>query len=82
MGGLAYDVGFHFFGPAKASPKNGPSARKPRFLRRVFDAVTKSDRHRSDREIAGMLARSGGRFTDAMEREMFERQFASNWWLR
>ena len=29
-----------------------------------------------------VLARSGGRFTDAMEREMFERQFGSNWWPR
>ena len=82
MSSAAHYGVFHFFGSAKASPKSRAGAREPRLLRRIFDAVIESDRRRSDREIAGILARSGGRFTDAMEREMFQRQYASNWWLQ
>ena len=70
----------HLFGPAKACPESDARARKSRLLRRIFDAVIESGRHRSDREIAGILSPSGGRLTDAMEREMFQRRFASNWW--
>ena len=80
MSSAAHQV--HFLGPAKACPNSGAGARKPRFFRRIFDAVIESDRSRMDREIASILARSGGRFTDAMEREAFQSQFASKWWFQ
>jgi hypothetical protein len=76
MSSAARHFDLHFFGPAKACPK------EPGLLRRIFDALIEQDQGRSDREMAGILARSGGRFTDAMEREMFQRQYASNWWLQ
>jgi hypothetical protein len=78
MSSHAHIVGFDFFGPAKA--KSRADAEEPRLLGRIFDAVIQSDQRRSDAEIGDILARSGGRFTDAMEREMFQRQYPSNWW--
>jgi hypothetical protein len=80
MNAQAHHVDFHFFGAAKAGAKSRADAKEPRLLGRIFDAMIESDQRRSDREIEGILARSAGRFTDAMEREMFERQYASNWW--
>jgi hypothetical protein len=65
---------------AKPRPNSGGGGRRPGLLRRIIDAVFESDRHRIDREMAALLTRSGGRFTDAIEREAFERQFVSNWW--
>jgi hypothetical protein len=82
MSGIAHHIDFRVFSPVKASSSSGARARKPGLLRRILDAVVESDQRRSDREVAAVLARSGGRFTDAMEREMFERQFGSNWWPR
>ena len=82
MSSVTHHLDFHFFGPAKTCPSSGGGARKPGLLRRIIDAVFESDRRRIDREIASMLARSGGRFTDSMEREMFQRQYKSNWWIQ
>jgi hypothetical protein len=76
MSSAAQHFDLHFFGPAKACPK------EPGLLRRFFDALIESDQGRSDREIARILAQSGGRLTDAMERELFQRQYGSNWWLQ
>jgi hypothetical protein len=42
-------------------------------LQRVFDAIQRSRQRHADREIAAYIARSGGRLTDAMERELMER---------
>jgi hypothetical protein len=80
MSSHAHFADLHVFGPAKARPKNRADAKEPRLLGRIFDALIESDQRRSDREIARILARSAGRFTDAMEREMFESQYGSNWW--
>jgi hypothetical protein len=82
MSGIAQRLDFHLFGPAKARLKSGAGAGRDGFLRRILDAVIESDQRRADREIAGILANSGGRLTDAMEREMFQRQFGSNWWFQ
>jgi hypothetical protein len=80
MGSAAHHLDFHFFGFAKGRADRAAGARKPHLLRRFVDAVIESDQRRSERAIAAVLARSGGRFTDAMEREAFERHFASTWW--
>jgi hypothetical protein len=50
-------------------------ATRPGLLRRMFDAVFESCQRQADREIAEFLARSGGRFTDGVEREMTQRLF-------
>ena len=51
-------------------------------LRRVFDALFESRQRQSDREIAGFLARSGGRLTDDIERRMMQRLATSDWSVR
>jgi hypothetical protein len=42
-------------------------------LRRLLDAIYESRQRQTEREIARILARSGGRITDATEREMTRR---------
>ena len=51
------------------------------FLRRIFEAVQRSRARRANREIAHHLLQSGGRLTDAVEREMMQ-QLTRNWNLR
>lgn len=53
-----------------------PSAAKikqPSIWRRIFDAVSRSQQKRAEREIARYLASHGGVLTDDVEREMMER---------
>jgi len=51
-------------------------------LRHIFDAVFEWGDTDDDREVAGFLARSGGRLTDNIEREMMRRRTESNWTSR
>jgi hypothetical protein len=57
-------------------------AKQPGVLRRLFDAFTASRRREADREIARFLARSGGRFTDDLERELMHRVTTRDWNVR
>jgi hypothetical protein len=59
--------------------KYGEVVRRPGALRRIFDAVFPSREMQKDAEIADFLARSGGRLTDDLEREIMRRQTISNW---
>ena len=47
---------------------------KPNLFRRLYAAVSTSRQRRAEREIAQYLARSGLKFTDAVERDV-ERRF-------
>jgi hypothetical protein len=51
-------------------------------LRRIFDAVMHSRQRHADQQIAAFLARSGGRITDDLERELMRRISTSNWNMR
>jgi hypothetical protein len=42
-------------------------------LRRIFNAFMESRQRQVDRDIARFIARSGGRLTDDMERQMMQR---------
>jgi hypothetical protein len=55
-------------------------ARTPRrgFRRRVYDAIMLSHQRDVEREISRYVARSGGRLTDSMEREISERFFGNS----
>jgi hypothetical protein len=55
-------------------------ARLKRLARRLTDAL-EAPRSEVDREAAKLLAQSGGRLTDSMEREIFWKVFASDWSL-
>ena len=52
---------------------------KPGILRRLYQAFHASRQKQADREIAAFIARSGGRFTDSMERELSTRMFTGDW---
>ena len=64
---------------ARAAPvANGAGARLGRLARRLNDALEARRRSEVDREIARLLAQSGGRLTDSMEREIMRKVFASD----
>ena len=57
---------------------NGGGARLMRLARRLTDALVEAQRRRDvDREIARLLAQSGGCLTDSLEREITRKVFAS-----
>ena len=67
-----------YFGD-KASTRRNAVANKAGVLRRIFDAAFESRQKQAERDIARFLARSGGRMTDDIEREMTQRLLTSNW---
>jgi hypothetical protein len=60
---------------------NGIGAKLARLGRRLTNALGQQRQREVDREIARVLARSGGRITDSMEREMMQKALASDWSL-
>ena len=80
MSCAAYGRDFGLSGGRTAPVANGIGAKLARLVRRLSDARAQRQR-KVDREIALVPARSGGRITDSMEREMMERALASDWRL-
>jgi hypothetical protein len=69
-------------GGDRAAPiANGVRAKLRRLARRLTDALDAQRRREVDREIARLLAQSGGRLTDSLEREIMRKVFASDWSL-
>jgi hypothetical protein len=60
---------------------NGVGAKLKRLARRLTDTLAAQRQREVDREIARLLARSGGRMTDSIEREIMRKVFASDWSL-
>ena len=60
---------------------NGIGAKLARLARRLTDAIAAQRQRVVDREIARFLARSGGRITDSMEREIMRKALESDWSL-
>jgi hypothetical protein len=56
----------------KHLPAEDNSVRKTSILRRILNFASASNRKQRDREIARLIARSGGRFTDELERHISE----------
>jgi hypothetical protein len=52
--------------------KSNAVANKAGIFRRIFDAIFEWGEKQADGEIARFVARSGGRFTDGIEREMMQ----------
>jgi hypothetical protein len=53
--------------------------RKAPILRRILNFLSAWDQEQKDREIGRLIARSGGRFNDELERRIMQRQIASDW---
>jgi hypothetical protein len=60
---------------------NGAGAKLARLARRLTDPLVAPWQEEVDREMARLLARTGGRMTDSMEREIMRKAFASDWSL-
>ena len=69
-----------YFRDKASATKSHAGANKAGVLRRIFDAISEPRQKQADRDIARFLARSGGRLTDDMEREMTQRLLTGNWW--
>ena len=59
-------------------PASNLPVSKPGILRRIVQAMFEWRQAQADREIASFLARSGGRFTDDIERRLTERLLSRN----
>ena len=57
----------------------GVVAKLKRAARRLTDAPEALRRRDVERDIARLLAQSGGRLTDSLEREIMQKVFASDW---
>ena len=60
-----------------ATVANGVGAKLKRLARRLSFALEARRRSEVDREIARLLAQSGGRLTDSLEREIMRKVLAS-----
>jgi hypothetical protein len=84
VGSMAYTTHSGDFGlrsDRTAPVASGIGAKLARLARRLSDALATQRQREVDLEIASALARSGGRITDSMEREMMEKVLASDWSL-
>jgi len=73
MGSAVRYRSFHASSKYEALAACGKTSRKPGILRRIVNAMERDRSRQLDGEMADILVRSGGRFTDSIEREM-ERQ--------
>ena len=65
-----------------AAPDMQPEADTPKkagLLQRLANALRRSRQRETDRVIGAYLARSGGRLTDSVEREMMWQLTGSSW---
>jgi hypothetical protein len=53
--------------------------RRPGLLRRLYDAMLLSRQAQAEREVAAYLERTGGRFTDEIERRVTQRLIFGDW---
>ena len=68
-------------GDFAAPVANGVGAKLKRLARRLSVALKAQRRSQVEREIVRLLAQSGGRLTDSLEREIMQKVFASDWSL-
>lgn len=55
---------------AASAPAEAPTATRPPFWRRIFEAMVASRQRRAEREIAAYIAGRGGSLTDEVERNI------------
>ena len=81
MASATHSGDFSLCGDRAAPVANGVGAKLEGLARRLNDALETRRRSEVDREIARLLAQSGGRLTDSLEREIMRKVFSSDWSL-
>ena len=81
MGYAAHSRDFGLCSDRTSPVANGVGAKLARLACRLTGALAQQRQREVDREVALVLARSGGRITDSMEREMMQKALASDWSL-
>jgi hypothetical protein len=59
--------------------KGDGSVRKTPIFRRILNFLSACDQKQKDREIGRLISRSGGRFTDELERRIVQGEITSDW---
>ena len=59
--------------------KSSAVVNRPGQLRRMLNTMLEWRQNQADRDMARFIARSGGRLTDEIEREMTQSLFKGNW---
>ena len=81
MACTTHGVDFGHCGDRTARIESGVSSWLRRLARRLSDALDATRQRDVDREMARLLARSGVRITDSIEREMMRKVLESDWSL-
>ena len=79
MGYAMHSGDFGLCSDHTAPVANGVGAKLKRLARRLTDTLDAQRQREVDREAARLLAQSGGRLTDSLEREIMQKVFASEW---
>ena len=81
MAYMTHSRGFDLGSDRTAPVASGIGAKLTRLARRMSDALEAKRQREVDRKIECFLARSGGRITDSMEREIMQKALGSDWSL-
>jgi hypothetical protein len=79
MAQATYSGDFGFCGDRTPPVAKGVGSKLKGLARRLTSALEAQRRSEVDREIGRLLAQSGGRLTDSLEREIMQKVFASDW---
>jgi len=80
---MTYAANYRDFGSYfrdKDSTKSSPDVNKPGILQRIFGAIFETRQEQIEREVARFDARSGGRITDDIERQIMQKLFYQQLW--
>ena len=70
----------HEFVPYYDVPLAHRAPARPSLWRRVIGAIFESPEKQMERETAQYIARTGGRLTDEIERQITDRIITGKWW--
>jgi hypothetical protein len=81
MASITHNDVHRLYGDRAASVADAVGGGLKKLARRVSDGFEALRRREIDRDVARLLAQSGGRLTDSVEREIERTLFGSDWGL-
>jgi hypothetical protein len=61
------------------TPSRTIEPRRTNVVRRILNGLSGWDQKQKEREIGNLIARSGGRMTDELERRIMQREMDADW---